>query len=67
MPASDFPFHFQDDHFIEEQRLNCGTWKLKGEDDVEGTKGEALNYVSKKERMRMSRERGEIRDYDVTR
>jgi hypothetical protein len=33
MQASNFLFHFQDDHLIGEPRLNCGSWKLKSEDD----------------------------------
>jgi hypothetical protein len=51
MNASDSRAHFQDAHYIEELRSNCLYRKRKSEDDeenVQDTKGEALNYVSKK-------------------
>ena len=47
----DFRAHFEDVHCIGEPRSNCVSRKRKSEDDEENmqdTKGEALNYVSKK-------------------
>jgi hypothetical protein len=48
---SDFRAHFKDVHCIEEPRSNCVSRKRKSEDneeEMQDTKGGALNYVSKK-------------------
>jgi hypothetical protein len=53
MNFSDSRAHFQDAHYVEDPRSNCLNRKLKSEDDeenVQDTKGEAFNYVSKKAR-----------------
>ena len=58
MNTSDSQVYFQDTYYIEEPYSNCVSKKQKSEDDekyIQDTKGEALNYVSKKaknERMR---------------
>lgn len=54
MNASDSRAHFQDAHYIEEPRSNCVSRKRKSEEDeenVQDTKGEALEHVSKKAKI----------------
>ena len=65
MNASDSRAHFQDAHYIEEPRSNCVSRKRKSEYDEENmqdTKGEALNYVSKKAKNEDEKVEGEMRD-----
>ncbi|KFX86355.1 hypothetical protein V490_09110 [Pseudogymnoascus sp. VKM F-3557] len=62
MNASDSRAHFQDAHYIEEPRSNCVSRKRKSEEDeenVQDTKGEALNYVSKKAKNEDEKVEGE--------
>ena len=47
----DFRAHFEDVHCIKEPRLNCVSRKRKSqydEEEMQDTKGEALNHASKK-------------------
>lgn len=59
--ASDFRFHFRDDHFIEEPRSNRVSKKRRcedGKEEMQDAKGEALNLVSEKaQRMRKQKEK----------
>ena len=51
---SDFRAYFEDMNCIEEPRSNCVSRKRKSDGDEEkmrDTKGEALNYVSKKAKI----------------
>ena len=62
MKASDSLAHFQDAHCIEEPRSNCVSRKRKSEEDeenVQDTKGEALQHVSKKAKIEDEKVEGE--------
>jgi hypothetical protein len=62
MNVADSRAHFQDAHYIEEPRSNCVSRKRKSEDDeenVQDTKGEALDYVSKKAKNEDEKVEGE--------
>jgi hypothetical protein len=64
---SDFRAHFEDVHCIEEPRSKCVSRKRKTEVDetkMQDTKGEALNYVSKK--AKNGDEKGEGRNAGPT-